>query len=140
MARADKYTPITEKKEYYSDFLINFDQNPITGNLARVTNEESVKQSIRNLILTNRAERPFQPLVGSRINSLLFENFDSFLISSLETEIRETIALYEPRANIERVNISESEIDQNTLEVSIFFSIINIPQIIEMTLFLKRVR
>lgn len=140
MARADKYTPITEKREYYSDFLINFDQNPITGNLARVTNEESVKQSIKNLILTNRSERFFQPLAGSRINSLLFENFDSSLISSIETEIRETINLYEPRANIERVNITESQIDQNTLEISILFSIINIPQIIEMTLFLKRVR
>lgn len=140
MARADKYTPITEKKEYYSDFLINFDENPITGNLARVTNEESVKQSIRNLVLTNRSERFFQPLAGSRINSLLFENFDSSLISSIETEIRETISLYEPRANIEEINITESQIDQNTLEISILFSIINIPQIIEMTLFLKRVR
>ena len=140
MARADKYTPITEKREYYSDFLINFDENPVTGNLARVTNEESVKQSIRNLILTNRSERPFQPLVGSRINSLLFENFDSSLVSSLETEIRETISLYEPRANIERINIVESEIDNNSLEITILFSIINIPQIIEMTLFLKRVR
>jgi phage baseplate assembly protein W len=140
MARADKYTPITEKKEYYSDFLINFDENPITGNLARVTNEESVKQSIRNLILTNRSERLFQPLAGSRINSLLFENFDSSLVSSIETEIRETISLYEPRANIERVNITESQIDNNSLEITILFSIINIPQIIEMTLFLKRVR
>jgi phage baseplate assembly protein W len=140
MARADKYTPFTEKKEYYSDFLIIFDENPITGNLARVTNEESVKQSIRNLILTNRSERLFQPLAGSRINSLLFENFDSSLVSSIETEIRETISLYEPRANIERVNITESQIDNNSLEITILFSIINIPQIIEMTLFLKRVR
>ena len=140
MARADKYTPITEKREYYSDFLINFDENPITGNLARVTNEESVKQSIRNLVLTNRSERLFQPLAGSRINSLLFENFDSSLVSSIETEIRETISLYEPRANIERVNITESQIDNNSLEITILFSIINIPQIIEMTLFLKRVR
>lgn len=138
--RADKFTPITEKKEMYSDFLINLDQSPITGNLARVVNEDSIKQSIKNLILTNRSERPFQPLIGSRIKSLLFENFDSFLISNIENEIKETIALNEPRAVIEKVSIEESSIDNKSLSITIFFSTINNPEITNMNILLKRVR
>ncbi len=138
--RADKFTPITEKKEMYSDFLINLDQSPITGNLARVVNEDSIKQSIKNLILTNRSERLFQPLVGSRIKSLLFENFDSFLLSNIENEIKETIALNEPRAIIEKVSIEESSIDNKSLSITIFFSTINNPEITNMNILLKRVR
>jgi phage baseplate assembly protein W len=140
MARADRYTPITQKTEYYSDFLINLDQNPVTGNLARVTNEDSVKQSIKSLLLTNRSERLFQPLAGSRIKSLLFENFDSFLISNIESEIKETIQLFEPRAEIKRVEINESRLDTNTLEITITFSVINSPEIFNMFFLLNRVR
>ena len=57
MLRADKQTLERKKSELYSDFLTNFDMNPVTGNLAKVTNESSVKQALRNLMLTMTGER-----------------------------------------------------------------------------------
>ena len=71
--RADKYTQVGKKQEFYSDFMNNFVKHPVNNSLARLTNEESVKQSIRNLILTNVGERMFEPDVGSTVNNALFE-------------------------------------------------------------------
>lgn len=138
MARSDKYTAF-KKKEFYSDFLINFDMNPITGTLARVTNEDSVKQSLKNLILTNRTERPYNPLFGSRISSLLFDPLDTFTAQSIKEEIMETVRAFEPRVVLHEVLVLPDE-DNNGFIVNIIFSTINIPQETRIELFLQRVR
>jgi phage baseplate assembly protein W len=72
MSQSDRFT-IKNNREYFSDFMANFDKNPVTGNLARVTNEDAIKQSLRNLVLTNRTERFYQPHIGSKVQSLLFD-------------------------------------------------------------------
>lgn len=139
MPRADKYTPVeAQNKVLYSDFLPNFDLNPVTGNLAKVTNENSVKQSIRNLILTNRGEVPYSPLHGSRIRSLLFELNSPSINSLLDKEIRETIDMFEPRVNI--VNIKIDNDGGEEITVTIAFNTINSPEITEMSIILERVR
>lgn len=46
----------TIQPEYYSDFLDNFEVDLVKQDLFRNTNEEAVKTSIRNLLLTNRGE------------------------------------------------------------------------------------
>jgi phage baseplate assembly protein W len=138
MSRSDKYTPF-KKKEFYSDFLINFDMNPVTGTLARVTNEDSIKQSLKNLILTNRTERPYNPLLGSRINALLFDPLDTLTAQSLKEEIQETIKAFEPRAVLNDVSVYPDE-DNNGFKINIIFSTINIPQETRIELFLQRVR
>ena len=43
--------------EYFSDFLSSFDVDPVKQDLYKVTNEEAVKSSIRNLLLTNTGDR-----------------------------------------------------------------------------------
>ena len=50
--RLDKYTSVNKKAEIYSDFLMNLNIHPNTGQLLRYTNEDAVKKSIRNLLLT----------------------------------------------------------------------------------------
>ncbi len=126
MARSDKFTPF-KKKEYYSDFLINFDMNPVTGTLARVINEDSIKQSLKNLILTNRTERPYNPNVGSRINALLFDPLDNFTAENIKNEIKETIEAFEPRAIINEIFVIPDD-ERNGFTINIIFSTINIPQ------------
>lgn len=138
MARSDKYTPL-KKQEFYSDFLINFDTNPITGVLARSTNEDSIKQALKNLLLTNFTERFYEPLVGSRINALLFEPFSIITELSLKTEIENSIKNNEPRVIIHDVSVSAKE-DENGYLINIVFSTINIPQTTQLELFLQRVR
>jgi phage baseplate assembly protein W len=138
MARSDKYTAL-KKQEYYSDFLINFDVNPITGVLARSTNEDSIKQALKNLLLTNYTERFYDTLIGSRINSLLFEPFSIFTALNLKDEIQTTIKNNEPRVIINDISVTAKE-DENGYLINIIFSTINIAQTTNLELFLQRVR
>ena len=61
---AEKYTSTTRKTELYSDFFIGLDIHPGKKDLARTTNENAVKRSIINLLLTDYDERPYQPTLG----------------------------------------------------------------------------
>ena len=126
MSRADKNTLEQKKREIYSDFLINFDQNPFTGVLARVTNEESVAQSLKNITLTNRGERFYNSNKGSRIRSSLFELFDSGMFDAIKLDLQDMYSYYEPRAIINDIIIQPETLDLNSLNVAIIFSIINI--------------
>ena len=49
----------------YSDLDLDFQINPITGDINRKTGTDAVKRSIRNLIFTNYYERPFKSELGS---------------------------------------------------------------------------
>lgn len=138
--RSDKFTIETKKLEYYSDFLINFDKNPVTGFMARVTNEEAVKQSIRNLVLTMRTERFYDPNIGSKVSALLFEPIDEITAEAIQREIRQTIDNKEPRASLIEV-IVNPQYDLNAYFITVVFSIINIPdQTFNLDLILRRIR
>jgi len=129
MNRADKFTIEQKKIEYYSDVLTSFDKNPLTGYLARVTNEESVKQSLKSLMLTQRTERPFQPWLGTRIQSLLFDLNTNFTETVIIQEIRETIEICEPRVSVDDVKIrGTQDYDSNEINITIEFQILTIPE------------
>lgn len=137
--RSDFFTVETKKVEYYSDFMNNLEKNPLTGYLAKLSNEESVGQSIKNLILTQRTERPFQPYIGSKVHALLFENNDPFTMSVLEDEIRTTIKNYEPRVNVEAIRTATT--DLNEVMIVIVYSLKTLPErFYNVNVLLRRVR
>lgn len=137
--RADKLTAATKKDLFYSDFLVNLDKHPLNGSLARVTNENAVKQSIRQLILTDVYERPYQPNLGSKLYSLLFEPMDDLTVPLIESTIQDTIRLYEPRATLHFVGVTPVE-SRNEYTVNIVFSLVNTIGNIQMNLIIKRIR
>jgi hypothetical protein len=114
-------------------------QSPVNADLARKVDENSVKESVRNLILTNRGERLFQPEIGCDIRQLLFENISPDTIIVAKEIIRTTIENYEPRCNIIGIDILGS-IDSNNIGIIITFNIINREEPVVLTLTLDRVR
>ncbi len=69
-------TPITRNKDFFSDFESNLERIPGREDIARRVNEQAVRDSIKNLVLTDRGERLFQPDIGCDIRGSLFENID----------------------------------------------------------------
>lgn len=132
-------TPLTVKRELYSDFHKDFTQNPVSLDLARKTNEESVKESIKNLILTDQGERLFQPKLGTKVRALLFDNITPDVVISIRELIKDTLNTYEPRAEIIDVDVT-STIDSNDIRITVVFSVINIEEPITLTTTLTRVR
>lgn len=140
MAKADRYTFNIKQEEYYKDFSNNFELNPITGILSTVSNEYSVKQALKNLILTQRTEIPYNSSFGTRLNSMLFDPLDPVNIEGIKQEIQSAILLDEPRVKIEKIDVIPDN-DNNTCNVNLFFSLINrTEQIFSLNLTVRRVR
>jgi phage baseplate assembly protein W len=133
-------TPTTRRKsEIYSDFHKDMTQSPINFDLARKIDEEAVKESIRNLILTDRGERLFQPDIGSDVRKMLFENITNATIELIKDLISTTIRNYEPRVNLIGVDVITS-IDSLQLDVIITFNIINRLEPVTFVITLDRAR
>lgn len=137
--RADRYTQLQKIPDLFSDFLTDLTPHPITGDVAQVRNDKSVRQAIKNLVLTNYGERPFQPRIGSTVNDSLFEPNDVFAYQDIEDSIRRTIALNEPRATVLRVDVDQG-VDQNSISAVITFALINSTQPQSVEVILRRVR
>ena len=124
----------------YKDLNLNFTRNPVTGDVATVTDVNAVKRSIRNLLLTNHYERPFHPEIGSDIPALLFENFGPITGNQLSRNIEEMILNFEPRARVESVECFPVP-DSNRYDVRIYFYVENLPtELIEFQTILESVR
>tara|TARA_B100001996_G_C18269781_1_gene442655 strand:- start:126 stop:533 length:408 start_codon:yes stop_codon:yes gene_type:complete len=106
----------------FRDLSIGMKSNPNTEDFSMVKNENAIKQSMKNLILTGFGERPFQPTKGSRLRQMLFENFDVFMAEELKEEIFNVITQFEPRVQINEVRVRAS--DTNDLEVEVDYTIV----------------
>lgn len=96
-------------------------------------------RSLRNLILTNHYERPFQPNVGSNVQKMLFEPVGPLTANYLQKEISDTIQNYEPRVQLDSV-IVQMNPDQNSYTATITFYIQNQPNPVTINFLLERIR
>ena len=123
----------------YSDLDLNFTIHPVKKDINRYTNEAAVVNSIKNLILTNHYERPFQPDIGSNVRRLLFENLDNITATTIKDEIERTIVNYEPRATVKTINVT-ADYDNNGFKVYLEFFIVNQTAPIVINFLLERIR
>lgn len=122
----------------FSDFNNSFAVHPVKKDLALKTDVNAVKQSVKNLILTDRGERLMQPTIGSKIRSMLFENFTGQTAQLVKQLIEETIDNHEPRAYITDVLVSPDP-DNNNMNIKIVFGIINIEEPQRLELLIERI-
>ena len=115
-----------KRSRSFKDFSVNFARNPFTDDLSVVHNDNSIKQAVKNIILTSPGEKPFQPLVGSSVSRLLFEPLDAFTADTIAEEIRTTINQYEPRVALTRVDVTPIY-ENNKLHVSLEYRIVGLP-------------
>jgi hypothetical protein len=123
----------------FSDLDLNFIAHPGTGDVTLKYDEQSIKQSLKNLILTQNYERPFHSEIGSQLRGLLFENVSPMLDILLQRAIVDTITNFEPRVRLLNV-IANVSPDNNEVYVTIEFTIINTTTPIKVDLVLKRTR
>jgi phage baseplate assembly protein W len=123
----------------YVDLDLTFNRIPATGDVALRFDDQSVIASVRNLLLTNFYERPFQPDLGSNLNSILFEPATGLTAGILDLEIRNVITNYEPRVQINELIVTPN-LDGNTFRVDMSFYIGNNTQPTAVNLILQRSR
>lgn len=132
-------TALSKKPELFTDIRKDLVLSPISEDLALLKNEAAVKESIKNLILTDRGERLMQPFLGGDIRGMLFELITPSTLVTIENRVRDTIELYEPRCELIDVTVS-SRINDNSVSVSIQFYVSNVQQPTSLDIILERIR
>jgi phage baseplate assembly protein W len=123
----------------FRDLDLNFEVHPIRKDINLLKNEFAIINSVKNLVLTNFYERPFQPQLGSNVRRLLFENIDTIVAAQLERAVEETIINFEPRVQISKITAVPKP-DENKYSMELEFFIINNSSPITITFFLERIR
>jgi phage baseplate assembly protein W len=127
------------KAVIYRDFDLRFLAHPVTGKLVTKKNSDSVKQAVKNLILTNFYERPYRPNFGSSVRAHLFENYTAFTEESLQYAIKTALTNFEPRIELLDIRFG-GDPDHNSLSIGIIFRPINTTENVTLNLNLERVR
>lgn len=124
----------------FKDLNITFKPHPVTGDLIIKKDDAAIKQSVVNLLLTSKGERPFQPNLGSDIRNLLFEPLDAATAGQISRNIREVLRGYEPRIRILDIEVL-ANYEQNGFDVGLEFEIIGREDFpVALEFFLERTR
>ena len=115
--------PVQRISRGFKDLSASFQTNPLSNDLIQLKNESAIARSVRNLVLTGQGERPFQPVLGTGVSRLLFENMDKLTASAIRSELRTTIENYEPRVEINEI-IVEADFERNAFDVTLQYFII----------------
>tara|TARA_R110000824_G_scaffold73568_5_gene187296 strand:+ start:5169 stop:5558 length:390 start_codon:yes stop_codon:yes gene_type:complete len=107
----------------YSDLDFNFAKSA-SNDVARKFDNNAIKQSLKNLLLTNFYERPFRPSLGSNLISRLFNKFTEGDLSEIRQNIGDVIAQFEPRVTLRGVNVEYNEVLE-TLNVDVEYSFLD---------------
>ena len=129
---------IGARTKLYKDIDLTFAARP-SGEIFKKTDAASVKQAIKNLMLTNHFEKPFQPKFGANLRALLFDLADEEAEEDIEERCKLAIGVFEPRA--EALNVTAiSNPDRNSIQVVLEFRVINTEELVKFTTTLARLR
>ncbi len=131
--------PLKTNSRLWTDLDLDFIAHPVTKDIIFKTDVEAVKRSIRNLILTNRYERPFQPNIDGGVTRHLFQQSSPHTKHDVKSAIETCIANFEPRATVLSVFVG-GDLDKNGFNVTIEFRVVNTPDPVTIELFLERLR
>ena len=84
----------------FKDINITFKKHPVTNDVVVSKDASAIKQSIVNLLMTNKGERVYQPEYGSDLRRFLFEPMDFATAAAIQSNIVSTIKKFEPRIGI----------------------------------------
>jgi phage baseplate assembly protein W len=130
---------MANNKHLYSDLDLRFNATLSTGDVSMKYDTQAVIASIKNLLNTNKYDRPFQPEISSGLNALLFEPLTNITATLIENEIVRVIKNYEPRAQIYSVLVT-ADPDTNRYDVYLTVFIANQTQPTAINLILTRTR
>lgn len=137
--RADTITQLQKIPDLFSDFLSDFTPHPITKDLARTKNDIAIKKSVRNIVLTMVGERMFQPSIGGNIRKVLFEPNDELMSEEIKFQITNALQKSEPRVNVLQTIVNRDE-QNDTVNVGVYFMILNSQVVQSVDLILRRIR
>ena len=109
----------------FRDFSLTFEKNAVTNDILSLKNEAAIKESVKNIVLYNFYEKPFDPFFGGNILGLLFENSTPTMVLEVKNRIEQSIEIHEPRVTAVSVQVNFVE-NRNELNCKIQYLILGI--------------
>ncbi len=125
----------------FKDISLSFKRHPVTNDIISLKNEDAIKRSVQNIVLTMVGEKAFVPYFGTNVNDSLFNLNTSVEAVGLKEQITTAINNFEPRVNNLNITVTV-DADSNDMYATIEYDIIGLPvptQGVEVLLFPARV-
>lgn len=129
---------VVSRNFLYSDIDPSFTIHPIYNDILPIVDLDAIRSSIRNLVLTNNHERPFQPQLGSGLRALLFENATPFTAFALKDSIENLITQYETRVSQVSVQVIDNS-ERHAYQINVSF-LASYDVVADVTFYLNRIR
>ena len=127
------------RQAVYKDLDFTFKQNPNTNDVGIKKNNDSVKQSVLNILRTNHGERPFNWNFGANLRAYLFENMTNITAANISTSINLALANWEPRLEVLNTNI-QAKASENDVMITVTGRVKSSNEIIDVTTTIERLR
>jgi phage baseplate assembly protein W len=108
---------------YYTDISKRGKDILGTRDIPTLSNEQAVKESISNILLTELGTKLFDPEYGVNLERYLFEPIDDMTAMLMSSDIESAIYKFETRVDQLSVTITPME-DDNTYIIDIAFNVI----------------
>jgi phage baseplate assembly protein W len=129
---------VGSRSKKYVDVDLSFAPRP-DKDIYKKTDAGAVKQAVKNLLLTGKNEKPFAQNFGGGFGNILFELADEDAEEELELVIENAFDIYEPRAKLQGLNVTQKP-NKNEIAVQIIFRVVNTQEVVTLDTTLSRVR
>ena len=127
------------RKKGWADLNLSLPLHPIRKDIIPLKDDDAIKNAVKNLILTNFYERPFQPEKAAHLRGILFEPADTITKIELKERIQNVLEDYEPRVKLNQIQIRDNS-ERNHWDITIFFKIKQFNQVYSVNVVLQRLR
>lgn len=120
------------------DIDFSFKRHPLTGDISLKRDSNALKQSIRNIVLTNFYERGFNVELAGNLSASLFENINILTLQQIRDNITNALNNFEPDCSVIDVEVIDN--DDNSINVTIYYNEFNNPDTQSLVIELARLR
>lgn len=113
---------IVSKRKPHRDLDLSLKIHPIRKDIIPLKDDAAIKNAVKNLLVSNFYERPFQDDLGANLRGLLFEPAGLLTTLKIKDNIKSVIKKYEPRVALTDISVNNMESD-NSYHISVNFNI-----------------
>jgi phage baseplate assembly protein W len=130
---------IVSKKKPWRDLDLSLKIHPIRKDIIPLKDDAAIKNAVKNLLVSNFFERPFQPALGANLRGLLFEPADAITKLDLKQGVARVLGDHEPRIKVLNINITDNS-DTNSYIIQVNFLIKEYDSADSVEIVLRRLR
>lgn len=103
-------------------------KHPITGDIGRLYDATAINNAIKNLLFTKKGTIPHNRFKGTNLWKLLGELNTAVTRHLIKTEIQQTIIDHEPRVRLLDVKVESDTVNENQVNIGIYYLILAVSQ------------